>query len=133
MTMKPSTRNKIYGVNRNRRQCKKKGYDPDRYGVNYKQICANTHQSTRSTCCICFAESDPAFPNQVHHAMYRDAYGKIKDREIPGIHVFSLCPYCHETKAHSPANWIRNPDKSYNRNTLAFYRRLKAGFTILNN
>jgi 5-methylcytosine-specific restriction endonuclease McrA len=106
--------------------------DEDRYGENHKLICRLTHAATDSYCCLCHKKSDGQ--NEAHHAMYRDRFGEIRDRELPGIHIFSLCPRCHllahdRLEGVKSNNWVKDrKDKSYNRNSAEFLQTLRNGF-----
>lgn len=99
-----------------------------RYGSNYPFICSITHGLTNGICCCCL--NDPS--EEVHHVVYRDQFGRIKDREIPGVHVFPLCKKCHDSIAHSRINWRRYADESKNANTFEFAEFLKSNFVKLN-
>lgn len=108
--------------------------DSSRYGEDYHRIVKLTHSATASHCCFCYRNTGK---NQAHHAMYRDEFGLVRDRELAGVHIFSLCLECH-LLAHdnlpmvASDNWIIHPtDKSYNRNSEQFYQRLRYGFIEL--
>lgn len=107
--------------------------DHTRYGDDYHEICRASHQATGSICCVCLTQATPEKPNRNHHSCYRDEYGLIKDREIPGYHVYSVCEDCHIPICHAPENWNKYDDRSYNCNTEEFIGVLQLGFMIANN
>jgi 5-methylcytosine-specific restriction endonuclease McrA len=111
-----------------------KDKDTDRYGQNHQMIARMTHQATNSHCCLCYEANGD---NQAHHAFYRDDFGKVRDRELPGVHIFSLCPKCHllahdRLEGIKSDNWLFDDnDKSYSKNSDVFYARLRYGFLEL--
>jgi hypothetical protein len=71
---------------------------------------------------------------EIHHALYQDEHGSIRDREIIGQHIFPVCKACH-TKSnpkgcHGKANWISGQGNG-NRNTTTAYDRLQLGYKLL--
>jgi hypothetical protein len=103
----------------------------DRYGEHWdRPFLFLAHTATGGKCCWCLNRNS----EQVHHACYRDEKGPIKDREIPGIHVFPICKHCHSKSnpngCHSPRHWVtRQGDR--NRNTDAAKARLVLGYKLL--
>lgn len=95
-----------------------------RYAKDWPKISKKTRQTTGNRCCLCGKKAEVA-----HHALYADKKGLIAGREQPGCHVFPLCEGCH-SEAHSPLNWVisRNNPAEKNRNSPAFYLRLRAGW-----
>lgn len=104
-----------------------------RYAKNWAQISLACRRATKFLCCFpgCKAKATDA-----HHALYKDAQGVIAGREIPGIHIFSVCPAHHaktgKDAAHSPRNWVRGTKaKEYldAHQKVHYYEKLRQGWS----
>ena len=106
--------------------------NPDRYGEKWdKPFLFLAHSSTRGVCCWCMVNRS----EEIHHAMYQDDRGSIKDRERIGKHIFPVCKKCHSKSnqdgVHGNRHWIKRQGNR-NRNTDRAYDRLRLGYKLLN-
>ena len=103
----------------------------DRYGDRWdKPFLFLAHSGTRGTCCWCLVR----LSEEIHHAMYEDDRGAIKDREIIGKHIFPVCKKCHsktnQEGVHGRQQWISRKG-NLNHNTDVAYDRLLVGYKLL--
>ncbi len=102
----------------------------DRYGPNWPAISRLARSLTDHQCVLC---RSPA--TETHHALYADRDGAIQGREIPGVHVFPLCPECHQADggAHDPTNWHgdRHNPVLGNHQRPSYYKRLRSGWVAI--
>jgi hypothetical protein len=102
-----------------------KRYHPHRY----PPIVRFAHLSIGGICCWCLAKPS----EEIHHVRYKDQYGAIAGREIPGVDIFPVCIKCHDSECHSKENWViaKVKPELNNHSTEDAVERLKIGYELL--